>query len=272
MTENVKHVEAKFADWLANQMPPNTVISDAGWWAPRILREIERLQREAAGGGEGVAEQIRACFDGIDLTRHQFNVGGIITRAEDGCGEFYKASAINEAIERINELMRSLRSTAPRPTGTDYSQCCDTPAYCASVRRCTAKDTTPASAEPGEAMDALRGMWRALVDAGGATTVARHGVERGGVEWAHTVTMGMLAIERMLHPERFDDFPSGNEARGGGEAVCFRMRGSNARWTEWLAMPVANYERECIAKHGWEIEYAYTHPTPAALDAVDGHG
>lgn len=32
-----------FADWLAREMPPGTVISDPGWWAPRILRQIAML-------------------------------------------------------------------------------------------------------------------------------------------------------------------------------------------------------------------------------------
>lgn len=30
-----------------------------------------------------------------------------------------------------------------RPEAADYSQCCDTPNYCSSVRRCTAKDAAP---------------------------------------------------------------------------------------------------------------------------------
>lgn len=31
-----------FADWLAREMPPGTVISSPAWWAPRILRAVAR--------------------------------------------------------------------------------------------------------------------------------------------------------------------------------------------------------------------------------------
>lgn len=48
-----------FADWLAREMPPGTVISNPAWWAPRILRQIARL---AAAPGEGI-EQRAVPFD-----------------------------------------------------------------------------------------------------------------------------------------------------------------------------------------------------------------
>lgn len=32
-----------FADWLAREMPPGTIIGNPAWWAPRILRQIARL-------------------------------------------------------------------------------------------------------------------------------------------------------------------------------------------------------------------------------------
>lgn len=35
--------EGGFADWLAHEMPPGTVISNPRWWAPRIERAIRRL-------------------------------------------------------------------------------------------------------------------------------------------------------------------------------------------------------------------------------------
>lgn len=55
--------------------------------------------------------------------------------------------------------------------------------------------------------DAVYAMFRAIVDAGGPTTIARHGVEKGADKWAETVRAGMLAIERKHHPERFDWSP-----------------------------------------------------------------
>ena len=31
---------ADFAQWLAREMPPNTIIGDPLWWAPRIWRAV----------------------------------------------------------------------------------------------------------------------------------------------------------------------------------------------------------------------------------------
>lgn len=50
---------------------------------------------------------------------------------------------------------------------------------------------------------ALHCLWQAMVDAGGATTVARHGVGNMADRWTVDVTAGMLAIERHFYPERF---------------------------------------------------------------------
>lgn len=38
----------EFAEWLAREMPPGTVINDPRWWAPRIVRAVLR-----AAGSEG---------------------------------------------------------------------------------------------------------------------------------------------------------------------------------------------------------------------------
>lgn len=76
-----------------------------------------------------------------------------------------------------------------------------------------AEAPAPVQAAPqpadGEAGAALYGMFRALVDAGGATTVARHGAMPRPEKLMDALTRGMLAIERMFHPERFelDEFP-----------------------------------------------------------------
>jgi hypothetical protein len=79
----------------------------------------------------------------------------------------------------------------------------------------------------GEALDmaALYGMFRAIVDAGGPTTIARHGVERGSDEWEKKVRAGMIAIERAFHPSRFDETaptPRTDEPAGGVDALVER--------------------------------------------------
>lgn len=229
MTENVKHVDVlqelrKLCD------KPNSA------YGPALDAAILSLQREAAGDGEGVADRIKACFDGIDLTRHQFNVGGVITRTEDGCGEFYKASAINEAIERINALMADLRNTAPRPTGTDWDHC----DKCGYMTRNGAQcSCAPASAEPGETMHCQNGR----------ADVCRAS-QRDGV----------------VCPDESCDIDDGvrprDDARGGGEAVWIDRNDLEAMQSgrRYKSVVFAEaFDGDCIALR--------THPTPAALDA-----
>ncbi|MFM0638035.1 hypothetical protein PQQ63_15140 [Paraburkholderia metrosideri] len=50
-----------------------------------------------------------------------------------------------ELLAFANALLSASKPAAP----ADHSQCCDTPAFCSSVRRCTAKDA-PAPAQSGE--------------------------------------------------------------------------------------------------------------------------
>lgn len=38
-----------FADWLAREMPPGTIISNPYWWAPRIIRALNSLTGKADG-------------------------------------------------------------------------------------------------------------------------------------------------------------------------------------------------------------------------------
>jgi hypothetical protein len=160
MTENVKHVEAKFADWLANQMPPNTVISDAGWWAPRILREIERLQREAAGGGEAWREEerlrlliLRQLLEGFEVEIEAEGLESPATYLEKVTlvGRFQPGSGAPEIAKRIAVILAAPARTAPRPTGTEhFSICSEHRPPQPDCRRCNPFGTTPASAEPGK--------------------------------------------------------------------------------------------------------------------------
>lgn len=49
-------------------------------------------------------------------------------------------------------LAEAMLAAAPAPEADEYADCCDTPAYCSSVRRCTAKDAAPeAERAKGEA-------------------------------------------------------------------------------------------------------------------------
>ena len=72
--------------------------------------------------------------------------------------------------------------------------------------------------QPAEAVEggwpAIYGMFRAVVDAGGPETIARHGVERGSDQWVSKMRAGMLAIEWRYHPERFDEPPFTDAAQG----------------------------------------------------------
>jgi hypothetical protein len=200
MTENVKHVESKFADWLASQMPPNTVISDAGWWAPRILREIERLQREAAGDGEAVA--LIAPND--------------LARLKGGCSDV-PVFNVRPPVSGFIPLY-----TAPRPTGTDDGTDAEAAKryirdWCPDhVKDYVASLTTPASAEPGEEI-----VRRRMAEA--------DDLAKGG-EFAQGKAAGIRAV--------LADFTT--EARGGGEAVpyCYEVKWADGVTTYPKYLPV----------------------------------
>lgn len=57
-----------------------------------------------------IADEIKACFDGIDLTKHSFAMGREILQSVDGETKFYSATEIDKAIARINALMSTLRA------------------------------------------------------------------------------------------------------------------------------------------------------------------
>jgi hypothetical protein len=76
--------------------------------------------------GEGaVADRIRACFDGVDLTRHGFQIDHQQVKNADGESLFYAAGQIDKALERINALMRELRESAHK--GMQASEGADMP-------------------------------------------------------------------------------------------------------------------------------------------------
>lgn len=104
--------------------------------------------------------------------------------------------------------------------------------------------------------DALRGLWRALVDAGGAMTVARFGAGNRVDDFNRKVTGGMLVIERMLHPDRFDEYPSGREidaAEPHGEAPSLHPETASLvdRFAAALKEKLADAERKYGYTNGW---------------------
>lgn len=72
----------------------------------RFLRNIlaRRILRRR------IAKRVKDCFEGIDLTRHSFNVSGQLLATRDGQTQFYVAAEIDRAIANINTLLNELRS------------------------------------------------------------------------------------------------------------------------------------------------------------------
>jgi hypothetical protein len=283
MTENVNHVEVLIdmrGGYEEFRKHDEVRALDAA---------IAALQREAAGDGEELAEAERRSRDqralGWDAVCNVlFELRPNWVNGE-GTGIECATAVIREAL------------TAPRPTGTDYSQCCDTPAYCASVRRCTAKDTTPASAEPGEDDP---GEFGAGIQ---PNPKARYWQERADFWRNHAIALGYVADDgTQRYPpadvdhatameswhaavndasELFANCDDGRfasrasrvvswikanrpkpEARGGGEAVAEVGRDWTLIW--YGSGSIASIARQHGLKVGSKL---YSHPTPAALDA-----
>jgi hypothetical protein len=109
----------------------------------------------------------------------------------------------------------------------------------------------PGSAVQGEEAAALLRMFRALVYAGGPTTIARHGVERGSEAWVDDVRAGMLVIERRFHPERFDDYtqPPAPAAEQDYEAIVRKVADGVMEQREEVL-------RAFVAKYGFQPDEA----------------
>lgn len=112
----------------ANAAGAEGATCDHQWtWADGKCADCgEFVQQPTATAGMTLAERIN-------------HVGGHVT--EVGCVEFGSAMSVDALIQH------ALRDLAPAQV--DHAQCCDTPSFCSSVRRCTAKDAAPAqAAEP----------------------------------------------------------------------------------------------------------------------------
>lgn len=57
-----------------------------------------------------IADEIKRCFNSVDLTRNSFDLDGRILKNDKGETSFYSATEIDAAILRLNTLMNSLRS------------------------------------------------------------------------------------------------------------------------------------------------------------------
>lgn len=165
--------------------------------------------------------------------------------------------------------IRAVIVAAPAASGgEDYSACCDTPAYCSSVRRCTAKDSRqpPSAASVSERLLAL------------ADEIDRQARECPTVDWrpnAHENARNLRALEQALTQQR------------GGSSVRIEDLGQNAplRHEERAdaehayTLTAFDYENAQIGSRDWTIYWRgwwhrsqlYTTPQPSA-DAVREEG
>lgn len=63
-TDETVSAQTIFAAWLRHEMPPNTIIGDPDWWAPRIFLAVKRTVR---GEGELEREIERLKTENTDL-------------------------------------------------------------------------------------------------------------------------------------------------------------------------------------------------------------
>lgn len=114
--------------------------------------------------------------------------------------EYMRAGDSEQAQDMLESALR-MDATPPTPKllaqGEDYSACCDTPAYCSSVRRCTAKDevTQPPHQDRGEVEQRAREL---LQDA--VYTTAHTGAPYVGVEVAVRAITAALTEAKQQGP------------------------------------------------------------------------
>ena len=105
-TENTEAASDNFAEWLAHEMPPGTVINNPRWWAPRIAAHFAAGQQGKAGGVAGVFDSVRENLrffadcaedgDGCPLPRHWFDALttiGLLERTKRSPAEWMMTSA-----------------------------------------------------------------------------------------------------------------------------------------------------------------------------------
>jgi hypothetical protein len=192
-TENVKHVdpaqaiagvaaELRYADGMQSSRHRE--------WADRLQAAIAALQREAAGDGE------------------------VLARLNAALGESFKDDPANAV--RAHAAVLPLLQSAPRPTGMekDCGEAGHEDGRCGNAQ-CLPSATTPASAEPGEAVRPelllAIGSLRKLVSSWAAQPFAAVSFDASQEK---RVIRDCLAMVDELYKLATQPHP---EARGGGE-------------------------------------------------------
>jgi hypothetical protein len=107
----------------------------------------------------------------------------------------YAPEPLDDFVASSRAIYRAMLAAAPAASGgEDYSACCDTPAYCSSVRRCTAKDSPPAGASASERARELL----AIEYEGAGYFDAAAKIRTNGVGY----TLELRAIEQALTQQR----------------------------------------------------------------------
>ncbi len=67
------------------------------------------LHRYAYPTNGRIADQIKACFDNVDLSAQSFNAAGVTITDSNGEKLFYRKGEMDKAIKCLNSLMDNLR-------------------------------------------------------------------------------------------------------------------------------------------------------------------
>jgi hypothetical protein len=235
MTENVKHVEVlryAIVNVLYEEATGGASEGAIIRTADRIVAEIDRLQREAAGDGEAVAEVVNY-----------------------GCApEIVTGLAWRKGVHPTDMEIGTKLYTAPRPTGTEDGEGWRT-CRCGVGSIHYQKDcATPASAEPGCVIRLGADDWNPyeLLD------IAR----------LHVPANDLLLdrIKECLRQQR--TVQSSSDARGGGEALT-KLKALAEEW-RIQAFELGTGHDMCANRNTMCRFIALIdqlHPTPAALDA-----
>lgn len=233
MTENVKHVEVlRYAvvNVLYEEATGGASEGAIIRTADRIVAEVERLQREAAG-------------DGGDLESQVDRLAKFIMAEIPG-----EPSESEGAVDTAIRWMRARLARKPRPTGTDERCCAMAGTYACKCNTYTAF-TTPASAS---AVAAVRKLFNDCV----STLVPE--------QYADGYLEALEHVDEEL--AKRNDARGGGEAEGGLRCWVNVYSGDGMFWayeTEAQAKSDASLATKRVAVPMQEI----THPAPAALDA-----
>lgn len=127
-TENTEAASDNFAEWLAHEMPPGTVINNPRWWAPRIAAHFAAGQQGKAGGVAGVFDSVRENLrffadcaedgDGCPLPRHWFDALttiGLLERTKRSPAEWMMTSAGHDLLASPPAHPPDVEASVPKP-------------------------------------------------------------------------------------------------------------------------------------------------------------